>query len=329
MKINNTRSGNWLTASTWSTDSIPTTHDDVVLNHYGATVYLLSIASSNSLTISDYNTFNLNGSFDAGLLRVNQSGTLDVLTQGHIFASTLNNYGDVNNNGAIHLSGSLWNYTGDVSGAGSLAVDGGLTNYGELQTSGTITIAGATTNHGNIEAISGRLNTPSNIVFNNLVKNSGHIQADHNSVVDFNAGLANFSQLINDGGTINISGMATSGNGSGVAVLDGVGSVLNLLGSGAGKSNLSVTFKGYQDELALSHSANYVGSVKGFAISDKIDVQDVAFVSGQDSYNANTHVLTVGVGLNAAKIQLVGMYTASDFTFHSDGHGGTLIGYIM
>jgi hypothetical protein len=56
-------------------------------------------------------------------------------------------------------------------------------------------------------------------------------------------------------------------------------------------------------------------------------VTDVGFVSGKDSYNHGTDILTVSNGTHTTKIQLVGVYTANDFTFGSDGHGGTLINW--
>jgi hypothetical protein len=57
----------------------------------------------------------------------------------------------------------------------------------------------------------------------------------------------------------------------------------------------------------------------------QIDVQDVAFVSGQDSYNANTHVLTVGDGTHTAQINIIG---SANFSFQSDGHSGTMITFV-
>ena len=111
----------------------------------------------------------------------------------------------------------------------------------------------------------------------------------------------------------------------GTAVIEGSGTVV-LNGSASVDTTTSVKFQG-GGQFALSHSGNYTGSVSGFGVSNSIDVKDVGFVPGKDSYNPGTDILTISNGPDTTKVQLVGVYTANDFTFGSDGHGGTLISW--
>ena len=89
--------------------------------------------------------------------------------------------------------------------------------------------------------------------------------------------------------------------------------------------------------LLLDASASFHGLVAGFGSSDQLDLQDVAFVTattkkGQqsnlsftDAASNQSGTLTVTDGIHTASIQLLGQYTASEFTAASDGNGGTLI----
>ena len=89
--------------------------------------------------------------------------------------------------------------------------------------------------------------------------------------------------------------------------------------------------------LVLDASASFHGLVAGFGASDQIDLRDVGFVTattkkGQQNYLSFTEAasnlsgtLTVNDGAHTANIQLLGQYTASEFTAASDGNGGTLI----
>jgi hypothetical protein len=89
--------------------------------------------------------------------------------------------------------------------------------------------------------------------------------------------------------------------------------------------------------LLLDASANFYGLVAGFGSSDQLDLRDIAFVSATtkkgstsnliftEPANTMSGMLTVTDGVHTANIQLLGQYTASEFTAASDGHGGTLI----
>jgi large repetitive protein len=109
-------------------------------------------------------------------------------------------------------------------------------------------------------------------------------------------------------------------------LIEGSGSHLVFNGSASADTTTSVKFQG-TGLFALNHSGNYTGSVSGFGVGDSIDVTDVGFVPDRDSYNPGTDILSVSNGTHTTKIQLVGVYTANDFVFGSDGDGGTLVSW--
>jgi hypothetical protein len=88
--------------------------------------------------------------------------------------------------------------------------------------------------------------------------------------------------------------------------------------------------------LQLDGGTSFGWHVAGFGAGDQIDLEDIAFVPPTGKKNQNAEVsytaginqsgtLTVTDGTHTASIQLLGQYTASEFTAASDGNGGTLI----
>ena len=206
-----------------------------------------------------------------------------------------------------------------------ITIQGTFENTGQVEAingGSQIFVRGTATNSGTVLA-QGDFST-SRIEFSTSVTNSGEMQADRKGELDLNAGVVNKSggQLIDNGGTIKVGGAATGG----VAVIEGRGSHLVFDGSAIVDTTTSVKFQG-GGLFSLNHSDNYTGSVSGFARGNSIDVTDVRFNSGMDSYSSGKDILTISDGTQTTKIQLVGVYSASDFSFASDGHGGTLISW--
>ena len=341
--------------------SHPNADYHVSLDGTGAALNL-TVGNHNSLAISG-GAFG--GTLTVGdALVITNGGTLSGI--GKIFAHSINNAGTIegteffpltiNSDTPVINTGQL------LANVGSLTVTGSLDNFGTVHASKTMTLAsvsnsgdvistgfgakviiqetldnsglaeainngsdilvhGTTTNSGTVLA-KGDFFT-STIEFFASVTNSGRMQANHNGELNFDAGVVNKSggQLIDNGGTIKVDGAATGG----AALIEGSGTVV-FNGSASVDTTTSVQFQG-GGKFALSHSGNYTGSVSGFGISDSIDVKDVGFVPGKDSYNPGTDILTISNGTHMTKVQLVGVYTANDFTFGSDGHGGTLISW--
>lgn len=216
-------------------------------------------------------------------------------------------------------------FDGQVSNSGH--IDSGLGLAVSPQTVATASLA--------VPPVEGQ----ASIVFDGQVTNgSGDIAAHENGMIVFNAGLTGGELDVNGGGTAIAHGEATGVT----AYIDGAGSVLQLLGGG----NSQVNFGGalaYTTALASQNPIGatggelvlnttfrpYTGNVQGFAQGDTIDVQNVSFSSSKDSYNATTGELMLSDSAHhSTEVSIVGTYTPSEFTFHSDGHGGTLIGLV-
>jgi serralysin len=120
-------------------------------------------------------------------------------------------------------------------------------------------------------------------------------------------------------------------NGDGVIGL-GVdsGAILNISTANAA----TVTFannSGTTGELLLSDSKEFTGSIVGFtgngtlSGSDQIDLSGLNFNSGKFSDSYSNHILTVSDGTNTVQLDFAGVYSLDNFSFASDGQGGTIV----
>jgi hypothetical protein len=87
----------------------------------------------------------------------------------------------------------------------------------------------------------------------------------------------------------------------------------------------TISFFGTGDVLALDNPGVFSGHIDGFSDGDRIDISGINFTatSFTESYNASTHLLTVGDGTQSASFYLD--YLSNALNFGSDGKGGTLI----
>lgn len=327
--IRNTGSGSWLSASTWNTGTIPTPQDNVDVGSrsgpHNTVVDLVGTGAAGDLSVFDRVNL-VNGALDVGgsnkfvegTVRISGTINLDaaskmgaaqlkifdhglVLDAGSIILSGFgNNRPALDNNGTMVVSGKLLDtstslFFNDKNGL-FVVTDSG---FAEFSVSGIHKKSGvAAINHGDIVASDG-----GRIVFNGMVTGDG-------------------SLLVQNRAEIDVAGRAADKGG---ALLVGEQTTLKLLGGGS----LDVEFAmgvHQNDHLFLDHSQQYKGSIAGFAKGDTIDVLDQAFnvPFSTDAYHPGSHTLQVG----STNIKIVGTYTASDFTFASDLHGGTLIGHV-
>jgi hypothetical protein len=83
----------------------------------------------------------------------------------------------------------------------------------------------------------------------------------------------------------------------------------------------------------LNDSKEFTGNIVGFtgngtlSGSDQIDLGGINYNSGSftDSYNASSGILAVSDGTNTANLHFTGTYSESNFSFVSDGNGGTIV----
>jgi len=87
----------------------------------------------------------------------------------------------------------------------------------------------------------------------------------------------------------------------------------------------TISFFGTGDLLALDNPGVFSGHINGFSDGDRIDISGIDFTATKftESYNAATHLLTVGDGTHSASFYLD--YLSNALNFASDGKGGTLI----
>jgi VCBS repeat-containing protein len=95
----------------------------------------------------------------------------------------------------------------------------------------------------------------------------------------------------------------------------------------------SVTFHSSTGSLTLDTPSSFDGVISGFtgdgtlAGSDQIDLKGISYHSSSftESYNSTTDTLTVSDGANDATLHFIGTYQAANFSFASDGNGGTIV----
>jgi hypothetical protein len=98
----------------------------------------------------------------------------------------------------------------------------------------------------------------------------------------------------------------------------------------AGASVHNATFAGTDATLVLDHASDFSGFISGWQDGDHLDLSDIQFGEGTTlTYTANAGnsggKLTVSDGSHTVSLALLGQYSAADFAFASDGHGGTMI----
>ncbi len=95
----------------------------------------------------------------------------------------------------------------------------------------------------------------------------------------------------------------------------------------------SVTFHGSTGNLILDTPSSFDGVISGFtgegtlADSDQIDLKAIDYHSSSfaESFNPATDTLSVSDGTDSATLHFAGPYQAANFSFASDGDGGTVL----
>jgi hypothetical protein len=133
--------------------------------------------------------------------------------------------------------------------------------------------------------------------------------------------------------TITIVGESTADSASAPQTSSTIagGAMLELDASGSPHQN--VVFAGSTGLLILDNPASFAGLISGFsgdgtlAGSDQVDLKHLNFNSDSfsESFNPATDTLSVNDGTNSATLHLVGSYSSANFSFVSDGNGGTIV----
>ncbi len=154
------------------------------------------------------------------------------------------------------------------------------------------------------------------------VTNAGILEATNTGGLVIDDAVANSGTIAAHGGNVAIMG-ALSGTTGKVEIFSG-----DTVTFGSSATN-GVTFEaGGNAHLILNAAQSFSGSVTTFAASDTIDAGNVNFNSPSFTHTYASNTLTVSDGTHTSHIKIVGTYVAADFTFGTDSHVGTLIGYL-
>jgi hypothetical protein len=251
---------------------------------------------------------------------INNTGTIALQAQGDetdleilVRGLTLQGRGEVmlsDNSQNVIFGGTadsiLTNLDNMISGAGQLgAGQMTLVNAGVINANGT-----------NALVIDTGINT---------VDNSGTLEATGSGGLTVNSAITNSGLIWADGGNIVIIGGV---GGAGSALISGQAR-LEFMAS----SHAAVSFQAASaGTLQLDQSANFTGTISGFAQGDTIDLTDIGFgnnstLSFAASDTGTEGILTVGNGSHTAVLALAGPHATSDFQMTADGLGATLIQY--
>jgi hypothetical protein len=156
-------------------------------------------------------------------------------------------------------------------------------------------------------------------------------------VTDTTTHVSETIKLVGNYSTAATTWTATNDGHGGVDVYDppavtiAGGSALEI--AGATDSAENVTFLASTGFLTLDTPSSFTGLISGFtgdgtlSGSDQIDLKGINYNSASfsETYNAAADTLTVSDGTTTAVLHFVGTYVAANFSFVSDGHGGTIV----
>src|SRR5665213_2426222 len=149
------------------------------------------------------------------------------------------------------------------------------------------------------------------------------------------------TEILTLAGNLSGSGWVVTGDGhGGVDVVDPPAAPSSAIAGGgsleigsAVASTETITFQGSTGSLALDTPSSFHGTIAGFTGdgtlvgSDQIDLKGVDYHSGSfaESFSAATDTLSVSDGTEVAALHFIGSYVAANFSFATDGNGGTIV----
>jgi hypothetical protein len=353
----NTNGGSWTNAddagANWSTGTIPTGGDTVMIDVTSANDYTVTIPCDASVTVDSLTLSTFSGKLlEQGTLSVSGSLTLNagiVDMSGNItVGSFAQGEGSLTGSGVLTVTGAA-NFDlssgfltdGFEFGTGETILQGTTTYSGllfveggwEIQNQGAMTWLGGSIELGSsFSETGGTFDNASNgtirvegdgsadaIVNTALFSNEGTI-----TIAEPSSDFFEFGTAFRNNGTVNIeSGTLTiAGPLSGGGSIDiGSGTELTMSG-GAATSTGTITFEGEEDKLTLyssvlNESHQFTPTLSGFNSTDEIDVQGTVTNA---VYNGSNGVLTLFDGASAIAYLTIGSgYGGDTFTATSGG----------
>ena len=320
--------------------------DKLVINK-NATAHTASFnGASGTLMINSTGTLNVNTdlAIGSGKVKLNGAGAVlsdltESISTGTIAGAGLVQ-GVVTATGAAHITatGGRLEFANQVTDAGNaltlaIASDNDILQLDFNATAHAISFNGAS---GTLELHNQGGN--SLVVGTQLAVGTGRIQLDSAIYTLTDAGgitlgggaivgVGHISGALSGDGTVTASGGALDlqtaiGASAGPAFQIAYGAT-NLLqvDSTVGTGNV-FSFLGNTGKLVLGSPGGFTGTISGFVHGDVIDLKN--FVAAGEVYANNTLILLDG-GNNAVTLGFLGNHTLGEFSFGTDGAGGTLI----
>ncbi len=124
---------------------------------------------------------------------------------------------------------------------------------------------------------------------------------------------------VDSGGTETVYGKASGGTIN--------GGLIEVASGGSASGTVAFLSGG---TLQLEAGAGFTGTIKGFAIPDRIDLREIAFGAGTtrsftEAAGNTSGTLTVTDGTHTVHLTFLGLYTTSSFKLSTDNHGGTRV----
>lgn len=276
----------------------------------------LAIDAGQTLTL-DGTTLSSGMVANSGTIQVDELNSLDL---SHVALSG----GTISNQGVIEIVGSSSINDGHIVNSGAtLIVDSDQV----LTLDDTTITGGRIAAHGSIDVDAGHSLTLDGVMVcgGDTFTNDGIVDSSGST------GIVGFDSILNNERIEVQSGTLFVGekiSGTGHLVIDG-GATLELASGVC--SGETVNFAASTGQLKLDDPGAFKGVIAGFAGdgtlsgSDQIDLTNFNSDGFRECYNPETHTLFVTDGIHCASLNFLGNYVQDNFSFTSDGNGGTII----
>jgi len=155
-----------------------------------------------------------------------------------------------------------------------------------------------------------------------LLNNAGTVDVENGTLNLTGGGDNNGTLKVNANVNINIQGVYS---GSGFVELSGASARAEI---GTHVENDLVFDPGASATALFDSAANFSNIIHDSTGQSNLDLADILFNSNTSFHftsNTTGGMLAISDGVRTANLNLVGSYTASDFTISNDGRGGTLL----
>ena len=278
-----------------------------------------TLTNSNNLQIG-YN--NLGAAATVSVAGLNNTGTISIQgSSTNQAVLDITSAAPANLTGTINISGDgLLEFAGGAgleSVAGTLTLQGGaaVVTTGALAVSGSLTLKGSTLTAAGPVTVTGNSATTVSIDATSTLTVTGGNSFTQDTGTTTVSGALNASTIDVAGGKMDFTSAVTAG-----VYEDGGDGLLEFDGAVGG--SVDVTFTDATGTLQIGAPGSFAATIAGAEVGDVIHLIGTA-VTGLNF--ANGRLMVSGSSGTVASLNFSGSYTTGDFSFSSDGSGGTNI----